>query len=193
MKPRKFSERLFIVADLPRFVREQIVEARKVWRKQLSGDVRWVSPQNLFLPLRYLGELERSKSKKLSAKLEKACASIAPIQLVVDRTGASPSASEAKSIWLGLQHSKELKELQDLIEACCAELKIARDKKPFQSRINLSKTSEPQAVPELPIEQRLKGFKVQAISLMESRSGQTGPSYHIIRKFNLRGTETVSD
>jgi 2'-5' RNA ligase len=185
MKPRKFSDRLFLAVVLPRFAREQIMEQRKKWRKQLKGDVRWVSPLDLFLPLRYIGELEMKKSKKLSSKLQKLCASTSPIQLVVDGIGTAPNAEEAKVIWLGLEQSTELAALRDGIEVSCTELKIARDKKPFQHRINLSRTSDPQAVPKLPIKQQLKGFKVKTISLMESRTGQNGPSYHVLRKFTL--------
>jgi RNA 2',3'-cyclic 3'-phosphodiesterase len=186
MKPRKFTDRLFLAAELPRFARERIMESRKKWRKQLTGDVRWIPPLNLFLQLRYLGELERGTSKKLSARLEELCASTPAIQLAVDGIGVSPNSSEATQIWLGLEESAELTNLRNSIEDGCRSLKIGNDKKAFQHRINLSKTSEPQAIPELHIKQMLKGFKLKNIALMESRTGQNGPSYHTLRKFSLK-------
>lgn len=187
MKSRKFSQRLFLATVLPRFAREQIIEARTRWRKQLDGDVRWVPPLQLFLSLRFLGELEVSKSKKLSNKLSKLCTSTSPIQLTIDKVGGSPNLEEATNLWLGLEASPELAELRNAIEQSCSELKISKDKKPFQPRIALSRTSGPLAVPELKIKSHLKGFKVKSISLFESRLGQNGPSYHVLRKFSLGG------
>lgn len=186
MKPRKFTDRLFLAAELPRFARERIMESRKKWRKQLQGDVRWVPPLNLFLKLRYLGELERKTSKQLSARLEELCAATPCIQLVVEGVGVSPNPAEATQIWLGLERSAELTNLRNSIEDGCRSLQIAKDKKPFQHRINLSKTSPPQAVGDLQIKNVLKGFRLKNIALMESRTGQNGPSYHTLRKFSLK-------
>ena len=144
------------------------MEARKLWRKQLQGDVRWVPPQQLFLPLRYLGELQVSKSKQLCRKLEQLCRETSPIQLSVDRIGGAPSDAEAQRLWLGFEPSNA-------------------DKKPFGYRLTLSRSSQPQTIPNLNVKNNLKGFKVKGISLIESRTGQDGPSYHTLRKFALSG------
>ena len=187
MKSKKYSERLFLAVELPRFARDQIMEARKLWRKQLQGDVRWVPPQQLFLPLRYLGELQVSKSKQLCRKLEQLCRETSPIQLSVDRIGGAPSDAEAQRLWLGFEPSNELENFRIAIEGCCRELKIDADKKPFGYRLTLSRSSQPQTIPNLNVKNNLKGFKVKGISLIESRTGQDGPSYHTLRKFALSG------
>lgn len=185
VKSRKFSERLFLAVELPRFAREQIVELRKTWRKQLEEDVRWVPPLNLNLPLRYLGELDVSKSKQLCTRLDTLAQATPAFQLSVDKVSASPSHSEAKIFWLGLKDSQELRALLNGIEECCFQLRLPKDKKPFEPRINLSRTSEPQKLPPLQVKE-LKGFKVKNFVLIEGRLGQSGPTYHQLRKFELQ-------
>ena len=191
MKSKKYSERLFLAIELPRFARDQLVEARKIWRKQLSKDVRWVPPLQLFLPIRYLGELPVSKSKQLCRKLEKLSRETSPIQLSVDQIGGAPSQEEAKRLWLGFEPSAELENFRKAIENCCRELKIEADKKPFESRITLSRSSDSQPVPKLQVKNHLKGFKVKGVSLIESRLGQNGPSYHPVRKFALTAEQNA--
>lgn len=188
MKTRKFSERLFLAVELPRFAREQIVLARKKWRKQLDQDVRWVPPLNLHLTLRYLGEVEVSKSKQLCSKLDHLSAETKAFLLSVDKVGASPSNSEAKSIFLRFEESPELQKFLQQIEGFCNELKLPKDKKPFEPKISLSRVFEPQPVPPLQIKPELKGFKLKNFALVESRLGQNGPSYYPLRRFELSGS-----
>ena len=185
MKSKKYSERLFLAVELPRFAREAIVEKRKTWRKQLEDDVKWIPPLNLRLVLRYLGEIEVSKSKQLCKKLETLAAGTEAFQLSVENVGCSPSYTEATSLWLGFEQSEELRALLKEIGAICGQLKLPADKKPFEPRIPLSRTSDPQHIPVLSTKPEFKGFMVKSLALVESRMGPNGPTYHPLRKFTL--------
>lgn len=185
MKSKKYSERLFLAVELPRFAREAIVEKRKTWRKQLEDDVKWIPPLNLRLVLRYLGEIEVSKSKQLCKKLETLAGGTKSFQLSVDSVGCSPSYTEATSLWLGFEQPEELIALLKEIGTICGQLKLPADKKPFEPRIPLSRTSDPQHIPVLSTKPEFKGFMVKSLALVESRMGPNGPSYHPLRKFTL--------
>lgn len=189
MGSRKYTDRLFLAIELPRFAREQIIEKRKKWRKKIDWDVRWIPPLNLRLALRYLGEIEVSKSKQFCKKIEAFTGKTNPFQLAVDEVGGTPTHREAKSIWLSFEETSELKLLLKGIESACKELQLPKDKKPFKPRITLSRlASEPQSIPSLTIKPEFKGFKVKSLALVESRMGQNGPSYHQLKKFELRGS-----
>lgn len=187
MDKRKYTQKLFLGIELPRFAREQIVIARKTWRKQITGDVRWVPPLNLNLVLRYLGELPVSKSKSLGKKLTQLSKEIKPFQMSVEGVGCVPNQKEAKSVYLGFEEPESLRLFRDQIEEYCLKIQIPRDKKPFVPRVTLGRSTEPQALPSLRIKPELKGFMVRNFSLIESRLGQNGPSYHQLRKFELSG------
>lgn len=187
MDKRKYTQRMFLGLELPRFAREQIVTARKTWRKQIEGDVRWVPPLNLNLVLRYLGELPVTKSKNLGKKLAQLSKQIKPFQISVVGLGYLPTQKEAKSVYLGFEEPEPLRLFRDRIEDYCQKVQIPRDKKPFEPRLTLGRATEPQNLPDLRIKPSLKGFTVRSFSLIETRAGQNGPSYHPLRKFELTG------
>ena len=193
MGSRKYTDRLFLAIELPRFAREQILDKRKKWRKKIDWDVRWIPPLNLRLALRYLGEIEVSKSKQLCRKIETLTGKTPPFQLTVDQVGGTPTNREAKSIWLSFEETSELKGLLKGIETASKELQLPKDKKPFKPRITLSRlATEPQSIPNLTIKPEFKGFKVKSLALVESRMGQNGPSYHQLKKFELLGSLEAS-
>jgi len=186
VKSRKFSQRLFLAVELPRFAREHLVQGRKLWRKQMDADFRWVPPLNLHLTLRFLGELEVAKSKALSKSLDALGQATSPFQLSLGKIYAFPSAQEAKGLSLEVEPSSELSELLKSIEGHCKRLQIPRDKKPFQSQITLARSAEPQIVAPLKAPKDLRGFMVRNFTLFEGRLAQNGPTYHALRKFDLR-------
>lgn len=187
MDKKKYTQRLFLSIELPRFAREQIVQARKTWRKQIEGDVRWVPPLNLNLVLRFLGELPVSQSKSLGKKLDQLSSQTKAFQMSVAGVGFLPSQMEAKSVYLELEEPEPLRLLREQIDEYCRKVQIPRDKKPFEPRVTLGWCSEPQSMPQLRIKPGLKGFMVRTYSLMEARQGQKGPSYHQLRRFSLSG------
>ena len=109
---KKYSDRLSLAIELPRFAREQILQSRKHWRKQLSADVRWTPPLSLHLSLRYLGELNVSLSKNLSKRLTNLVKETPIFQLSLKGVGASPSEKEAEFIFLEFSEPKELSDLE---------------------------------------------------------------------------------
>ena len=122
MSKKKFTQKLFLAIELPRFAREQIMEARKTWRKQVKHDVKWVPPLNLNLALRYLGEIPVTKSKSLSKQLNKIASETKAFQISVDGVGTLPSQEEAKLVYLGFNEPKELTKLRGDIEEYCLKL-----------------------------------------------------------------------
>lgn len=191
MRPTRYSERVFLAIELPRFARDTLLEKRKLWRKQLDEDVKWLPPLNLRLVLRYLGDLQVSKSKQFCTRLEKMLKEFGSFQVSTDKVGCTPSASEATSLWLGVDGGEKLHQLRVEIDGLCAQLKLPPDKKPFEPRIALSRTSDAQRVPTLTVRPELKGFVVKTVSLVETRTGQNGLSYHPRRRFSLADAPSI--
>jgi RNA 2',3'-cyclic 3'-phosphodiesterase len=187
VKNKKFSERLLLAVELPRFAREHLVQGRKTWRKKIDGDIRWLPPLNLHLTLRFLGELEVSKSKLLSKNLATLAADTPVFQVSIGKLCALPTPKEARVVCLTIEDSDHLLKLVNDIESACQQLQLPKDKKSFQSQITLARSSEPQEIPDLKLSPGLKGFMVKNFSLIESRLGQNGPTYHPLKKFELQG------
>ena len=186
MEKKKFSSRLLLAIDLPRFAREAVGEARKRWRKKLKKDVKWLPPGQLRLNIRSLGEMPVSKSKALSKRLEQFAKNTPSFQLTVDSIGASPSEDEAVWFWLGFERTIELDHFLEAIDDECHKSRVWKDRIPFKPSFILGQGFEPQKLPDLEIKSQFKGFKVRGFALYESRPGAQGPTYHQLRKFTLR-------
>ncbi len=182
-KPKRYTQKLSLAIEMPRFVREQLMANRKQWRKQLEHEVRWESPKSLRMPLRYLGELEIGRSKALCKNLAALAENLAVFQLTVERLGGTPHSRAAKSVWLSFFKSEELSGFLRKVEEVCREMRLPRDRKPFAPRVTLGRSIEPQDISAL--ETELKGFKVKSFQLLESRQGPAGATYHTVRKFSL--------
>ncbi len=67
-----------------------------------GADIKWVTPQNIHLTLRFLGNVSEKIVEDIIKGLPDACAGLASVPVDITRLGAFPSASRAKVIWAGM-------------------------------------------------------------------------------------------
>ena len=100
-------------------------EIRKVQERlnALGGAVRWISPEQLHLTLRFLGNVAANRLDDLAAALRRACARAAPIRLALEGAGCFPNMKSPRVIWIGIQG--------DLAPLRALQEQIAQETKPF--------------------------------------------------------------
>src|SRR5687767_6154006 len=92
-------------------------EIRKVQQRldAPDGAVRWISPEQLHLTLRFLGNVAADRLDDLATALRRACAhaDAAPFRITLEGAGCFPSTKSPRVVWIGIQGDLEpLRKLQ---------------------------------------------------------------------------------
>ena len=125
--PTDDRPRLFIAVPLAPGAVEQVAAIVAAVRADLDreararrSEVRWVRLEGVHLTLRFLGPTDPDRVDSIAAALERAAREHHAFPAVVSGTGAFPSPSRPRTLWLGLSRGRE--ELAGLAASLDAEL-----------------------------------------------------------------------
>lgn len=108
--------------------------------------LRWSRPDAVHLTLKFLGDVPR---EDLAALGEGLCAAVAPHAAFTLRTGELGTFGRSRRprvLWLGVEGDLEaLAAVHASVEAACATLGVARDRRPFQPHLTLARAQRPPA------------------------------------------------
>lgn len=128
--------RLFVAIDLPDLQRRGL----RALCHGLSGEVRWTSPEQLHLTLRFIGEVDEA----LFLEIKKALADLLfpPFVLRIQGVGSFPPGRRARVLWAGVDVSPELEQLHQLIEERLGRLGLPPEERPFHPHLTLARLPE---------------------------------------------------
>lgn len=127
--------RLFIAADLP--------APLKATFSGLSGELplaRWVSPEQLHLTLRFIGEVDQGTLSAISSALSRI--RFAPFQLTLRGVGHFPPGKRLRVLWVGLDPCPALMQLQLELELALQETGIPAEGRRFSPHLTLARLKE---------------------------------------------------
>jgi 2'-5' RNA ligase len=93
--------RAFLAIDLPDSLRPGLALVQGELKKS-QADVRWVSPGNIHLTLKFFGNVPDEEIDTLALAAREAAATEEPFQLKVTVAGGFPSPRAPRVVWLGL-------------------------------------------------------------------------------------------
>lgn len=102
--PQEKTQRLFVAIEVPDAVRQLLADQQK----GLSG-VRWTSPENLHLTVRFIGEAASAQASAIKTGLRSVCAE--RFSLLVAGLGFFDKRPQAV-VWAGVEKSAGLAELR---------------------------------------------------------------------------------
>lgn len=126
--------RLFVAVDLPPLLKAELDRLQE----GLPG-ARWVSPDQLHLTLRFIGEVDAATMARLIAALREVCSPSFTLSL----KGIGHFGRPARVLWVGLCASPELVELHHRISRALAECGLPPEERPFSPHITLARFREP--------------------------------------------------
>lgn len=135
--------RAFIAAGLSE--QAKAVLARAIWEMEGRGltGVRWVKPDGMHLTLKFLGDITSEMAERVIGALRLACSETRPFALALSRTGAFPSLSSPRVLWVGLTGDLEpLGALQERIELGLERLGFEREGRGFSPHVTLGRVRE---------------------------------------------------
>lgn len=183
-------KRLFIAIKIN--PEREFLQLYEELKSQLKYEkITWVSPQNIHITLKFLGETPEYKIVDVASGMKKAVAGTVPFSFRIKGLGIFGSSYQPKVIWVGIENWKELaalgekiiQEMERLGWQCdrqnfvphltLGRIKFIRDKQIFQEVISEYKHVDIQEV------------DVTEIRLYESILTREGPVYTVIERVGL--------
>lgn len=152
--------------------------------RERAPGLRWVSPDNLHLTLRFLGSVEAERLDRLGAGLQEI--PFQPFEVQLGGLGAFGPAASVRVVWLGVEQGRqELERLSEAIEERCQAVGFEAETRPFNPHLTLARARERRGarLPELPAPPKLPAWTASGFHLFRSQTGPGGAVYSILASF----------
>jgi 2'-5' RNA ligase len=135
--------RTFIAISLSDPVRIRLQEISNDLQGKLKNrSLRWVSPQNIHLTIKFLGDMQSSAVAQLSQALSALGPEIHPFTMHFTEVGCFPNRHRPKVIWVGGQTPPELRQLFQAIDRLTNQLGFASENRPFSPHLTLARLAQ---------------------------------------------------
>jgi len=183
--------RSFIAINLDDSLRTEI-DSATAELKSGNWDVKWVSPANLHITLKFLGEIPEDALQGIRDTL----LSIAPrhesFAFKLKGVGIFPDKKRPRVIWIDLLESEKLIKLQKEVENSLLTIGFNKEDRPFSPHLTIGrvrssggKESLLRAVETLK-DKDFGNIGVNKVSLMKSELKPGGAQYTTIAEFSLK-------
>jgi 2'-5' RNA ligase len=189
--------RAFIAIELPQDIKDRISRLQDRLKKS-GSDVKWVSPSNIHLTLKFLGEIDDKTRDGVCACLVEIAANTTLFTIKLGGLAAFPRMQSPRIIWIELsQGHDQTKSIVDQLENNLEKYGIDRETKPFSSHITIGRVRSAKNKEDLircisESESSMTGnigeFQAGKITLFKSTLLPHGPIYEIIQETNLKTT-----
>lgn len=190
--------RLFIAIGLPVVVRRQIEQTQRDLERRIPQKaVRWVTPGNIHLTLKFLGDVDVAQIDAIQDALARAASPHPAFALRTAGLGCFPNSQNPRVLWLGVAGAVDaLRALQVDVETAIASLGFEPDGRAFSPHLTLARVQrdanrndaakvgeaaeQGSNLPELE-------WPVNSVSLMRSQLKPSGSVYTELHQVSLPG------
>ncbi len=188
--------RLFVALDLAIPVVEQLAlfqeEIHELLADQPNVRVRWTSPENIHLTMKFLGDTEDALVPMLRDTLAELVKPLFPFEVEAKGIGFFPDPNHPRIIWSGFdqQSAEVLSLLQQALERDLGELGFEKEQRSFRPHVTLGRVKS-RARPDFAklaeeVDRRSFGKSyIKDVVLYESTLSAQGPTYTVIDRFGL--------
>ena len=180
--------RTFISVELPKDIQNAIGDYVDNIRGLLNN-VKWVSPHNLHLTIKFLGEVKETELESLSECVEKTASYFSPFVMGFSDIGFFPSRKNPKVIWIGADGGEHnLLDLFQELEHNLEDLGYDREARMFSPHLTIGRVKRYNkiVIPEnLPDFKPVK-FQVKSIAFIRSTLTPQGPIYEKLFEGELK-------
>ena len=184
--------RAFIAIDMPKSVVELIRCKQDALRKE-GFRMRWVSPENVHLTLRFLGDISNDDIDGIRQAVENTAAKCAPPSIFAKGMGVFPKRGDPRVVWIGLGGELDaLAEIYRLLNECLAEKGIPPEKRPFKGHLTIGRIKGRIAAENLRSHLEIHGdvqgnpFKASRVCLYKSDLTPGGAVYTTLARVEMK-------
>jgi RNA 2',3'-cyclic 3'-phosphodiesterase len=174
--------RCFIAIDIPEDIKNEIGGIIHTMRK-CGGDIKWVTPLNLHITLKFLGNTAETALPEIQDSLRNAVLSYSPFCINIYGIGVFPNRKYPRVIWTGIEDSDILKNMKKDIENAMTVHGYQKEDRDFSPHLTLGRVRSQKGVIATLLELdkfQTKDFgvtKVDGVTLMRSELKPQGPEY----------------
>jgi 2'-5' RNA ligase len=183
--------RSFLAIELPEAILKRIGEVQRVL-KSSRADVRWVSPQNIHLTLKFFGSVEESKINSIAQSIEEPTRTTSPLWVTVRGIGAFPGLKSPRVIWVGLHDEKKiLISFQSQLDGELQKIGFQSENRPFHPHLTLGRMRSNRGRDELVKEmekyreEEFGSFQAERVVLFKSDLRPEGAIYTRLKETRL--------
>lgn len=187
--------RTFIAIELSKEIQDSLSFLQDKL-KDARADVKWVSPENIHLTLKFLGEIDDKKLDKIIQIAEDITKDKKTFYLRLSSIGAFPNINFPRVIWVGVDKGDaETKEIVEVLEEKIAKIGIPPESRAFSSHITIgrvrSSLNRKELIKSLDYLQSNFGqenleLRVTKITVFKSTLTPKGPIYEVLKEASLR-------
>lgn len=174
--------RLFIALDLPDDIKHSLEPLAHG-----LGDVRWTSPEQQHVTLRFIGEVDNGRANDIADALSLVPGK--PFELQLKGIGHFPPRGEPRIIWAGVEKSRELKDLKRRIDRALKQAGLAPDQQKYAPHVTLARLRRPDAgLADYLMRHSLyrsEPFPINSFHLYSSWLQPEGPDYQLEASYDL--------
>jgi RNA 2',3'-cyclic 3'-phosphodiesterase len=190
--------RSFISIELPETVKLELAGVESKLKRACSFPVKWVSPDNIHLTLKFLGNIENSKINVIIEAVSDALYNERPFFLNLTGLDVFPNLKNIKVVWVGLGGEiNTLKKVQNKIEMRLIPLGFLAEKRLFTAHLTLARINEnvsysdKQVLAEIISHTDIDcdfSFKVNSVNLMRSQLTRKGAIYSRLSLIEIKSS-----
>ena len=149
------------IKDFLSFLQDKLKDSR--------ADVKWVSPENIHLTLKFLGEIDDKKLDKIIQIAEDITKDKKTFYLRLSSIGVFPNINFPRVIWAGVDKGDaETKEIVKVLEEKIAKIGIPPESRAFSSHITIGRVRSSLNRKEL----------IKSLDYLQSNFGQENLALH---------------
>lgn len=139
--------RCFIAVEIPRSIREAIGAVTDNLG-QTGSDIRWISPDNIHLTIKFLGMTDELKVPAIKKALLEKLVPYQPFYITISGVGYFPDSRRPRILWIGIEPEAQLPGLLRDVEETMISLGFPREKKPFSGHLTIGRVRSPRRIAE---------------------------------------------
>ena len=180
----------FIAADVPPTPRLENLAAEL---RKAGGPLKVVSPDQLHLTLKFLGDTEEGLVPEIVTAMREAASGIQPFEIRVRATGAFPSLGRMNVIWVGVEGAEPLARIAASLEASMEPLGFRREDRAWKAHVTLARVKGSHDLDPARTILRARAadefgtHRVDAIHLKRSVLTPQGAQYSVVESVRLEG------
>ncbi|MCX7973080.1 MAG: RNA 2',3'-cyclic phosphodiesterase [Candidatus Aminicenantes bacterium] len=182
--------RTFIAIDLSPEIKSSLKSLVKICQ-QTKAEVKWVGENSFHLTLKFLGEIDKSQIRSILEIMEIEAKKSQPFNLECRSIGFFPEKGTPRVIWVGVEFSPELKDLQKRLEASLLKIGFSQEAREFHPHLTLGRVKSSRYLES--VLRELKKYQeksfgqmtVKSITLFESILKPSGAEYRIVQEVKL--------
>ena len=132
--------RSFIAIPVPGAGIQALEEAAKNLEPEIGKNVRWVRPESIHLPLKFMGDIPAAMVERVLEALPPVAARFGPFELSISGLGVFPNSRRPRVLWAGVHGDLEtLSSLQLAIDDAVGELGLPKEQRAFSPHLTLGR------------------------------------------------------